>query len=676
MCTGGASKTDTTQSEHAKPRTWQVSQSMITRRLPFTTVTSSALKLALRGDTTTLTSPEGTDRPHYPAQRMVVSGALRTVPAMTSVLPSAIQPSAIQGTLDGLEVDNPRDGPLHTTTFVVVDLETTGGSVHDSEITEIGAVKVRGGEVLGEFGTLVRPTSSIPPFVQVLTGITDAMVASAPPIAAVLPAFLEFADGAVLVAHNAPFDIGFLKAACAALHQPWPRPAVLDTARLARRSLSRDEAPNCKLATLARVFRSSTTPDHRALHDARATVDVFHGLLERLGNVGVTTVDEARQWQYTVTPAQRRKRALADHLPDTPGVYVFTDDHGAALYVGKSKHIRTRVRSYFTASETRRRMTEMVAIATQVNAIECATPLEAEVRELRLIAERKPRYNRRSRYPEKSTWLKVTVEPFPRLSVVRKVRDDGAVYVGPFTARKPADDVMTAVHEAVPIRQCTARLSPSRPGSSCVLFDLGRCGAPCIGAESAEGYSRHVDHVRRAFTADIGPIVDTLLGRIRTLAVQRRYEDAARHRDRLATLLRATARAQRHAALAAVPLLVAARRREIEGGWEIHVVRHGRLAGAGTSPRGADPRPFVDSIVATAETVPAPPQPLPAAGAEEVDCVLRWLDQPGTRLVRVDGTWTLPVDSAAAHQRLLEPVGRDRRAADPFADGRRLGRGL
>lgn len=596
-----------------------------------------------------------------------------------SVRPARSTPwpqTGVQGTLEGLEVSDAWNCPLHSATFVVVDLETTGGSVHDSEITEVGAVKVRGGEMLGEFGTLVRPSSSIPPFVQVLTGITDAMVAAAPPIGSVLPAFLEFADGAVLVAHNAPFDVGFLRAACESLGHPWPRPPVLDTARLARRTLSRDEAPNCKLSTLARIFRSDTTPDHRALHDARATVDVFHGLLERLGNVGVTTVEEAKHWQYSVTPAQRSKRHLADSLPETPGVYVFTDDHGATLYVGKSKHIRTRVRSYFTASETRRRMTEMVAIATNVTAIECATPLEAEVRELRLIGERKPRYNRRSRFPERTSWLKLTVESFPRLSLVRTVRDDDAVYLGPFGARGPADDVMTAVHEAVPIRQCTTRLSPKKPASSCILADLGRCGAPCTGAETVDAYAHHVDAVRQAFTAGIGPVVGTLLARIRVLATRHRYEDAARHRDRLDTLLRTTARAQRHAALAAVPQLVAARRREVEGGWEIHVVRHGRLAGAGASPRGADPRPFVDTIVATAETVAAPMPPLPAAGAEEVDCVLRWLDQPGVRLVEVDGTWTLPVDSAAAHQRALGSATRDRDAASPFTDRRRLGRAL
>ena len=98
-------------------------------------------------------------------------------------------------------------------TFCVVDLETTGGSAAaGSMITEVGAVKVRGGEVLGEFQTLVNPHQAIPPFIAVLTGITDSMVAAAPRIEQVLPQFLEFAHGCVLVAHNAPFDVGFLQA--------------------------------------------------------------------------------------------------------------------------------------------------------------------------------------------------------------------------------------------------------------------------------------------------------------------------------------------------------------------------------------------------------------------------------------------------------------------------------
>src|SRR3712207_6162544 len=123
--------------------------------------------------------------------------------------------------------------PLRDLTFCVVDLETTGGSAAGgSMITEIGAVKVRGGEVLGEFQTLGNPIQAIPPFIAVLTGITNSMVASAPTIDQALPAFLEFAAGCVLVAHNAPFDVGFLKHFAVAQGRPWPGFEVLDTAVL------------------------------------------------------------------------------------------------------------------------------------------------------------------------------------------------------------------------------------------------------------------------------------------------------------------------------------------------------------------------------------------------------------------------------------------------------------
>jgi DNA polymerase III subunit epsilon len=572
---------------------------------------------------------------------------------------------AVQGTLDELGT------PLIATTFVVVDLETTGGSPEANAITEVGAVKVRGGEVLGEFQTLVRPAMSIPPFVAVLTGITDAMVASAPPVEAVLPTFLEFARGSVLVAHNAPFDVGFLKAACDSTGRVWPTLQVLDTARLARRVLARDEAHDCRLATLARLFRASTMPTHRALDDARATVDVLHGLFERLGNVGVHTVEELATWQSTVTPAQRRKRFLAEALPHSPGVYVFADGRGAVLYVGKSKDMRTRVRTYFTASENRRRMTEMVAVAESVTGIVCATPLEAEVRELRLIAERKPRYNRRSRFPERATWLKLTVEPFPRLSLVREVKFDEATYLGPFGSRRLAEAAMTAVHEAVPIRQCTDRLSPTRLRHACALAEMGRCGAPCEGGESVAAYGQHVEAVRVAFTADARRLVERLQTRIERLADHQRYEEAAVHRDRMVVFVRTAARTQRIAALAAVPHLVAARRID-EGGWEVHVVRFGRLAGAGRTPPGQDPKPYLEALVATAETVASAPPPLPAATVEETECILRWLETPGTRLVEVDGVWALPAGGAGSLNTLVGAADVADRAARPFDDRRGL----
>ncbi len=198
-------------------------------------------------------------------------------------------------------------------------------------MTEIGAVKVRSGEVLGQFGTLVNPGERLPPFITVLTGITEAMLAPAPPLEVVLPSLLEFLRGAVLVAHNAPYDVGFLKAACVRHGYPWPQPRVLDTAALARRALTRDEVPNRKLGTLARFFRAAVEPTHRALDDAKATVDVLHGLIERLGSYRVHTLGDAIEFAKAVTPIQRRQRHLADGLPHVPGVYVFraADDRAA-----------------------------------------------------------------------------------------------------------------------------------------------------------------------------------------------------------------------------------------------------------------------------------------------------------------------------------------------------------
>lgn len=600
-------------------------------------------------------------------RRMELTAGTRGRPATPAPPRAAAAALPVQSTFDELGT------PLREVTFVVVDLETTGGSPATCHITEVGAVKVRGGQVLGEFQTLVDPGEPIPPFIAVLTGITDTMVASAPRIESVVPAFLEFCGpDAVVVAHNAPFDVGFLKAACQVTGHRWPDPQVVDTAKLARHVVTRDEAPNCKLGTLARVFRAGTTPDHRALSDARATVDVLHGMLERLGGLGVHSLEELATFTARVSPQQRRKRHLAEQLPSGPGVYVFEDAVGRVLYVGKSKDLRSRVRTYFTASETRTRMAEMVGLAETVRPISCATALEAEVRELRLIAEHKPRYNRRSRFPEKAVWLKLTAEAFPRLSVVRAVRDDGSAYLGPFGSARTAELAMAALHEAVPLRQCTQRISPRRPSSACVLAELGRCGAPCTGAQSVPDYAVHADTVRAAFTGDVRAVVETLQQRIEALAAQERYEDAAAQRDRLTALVRAAARTQRLAALTACPEVVAARRTG-EGGWELVCVRWGRLAGTAVVSRGTDPRPAVEALRATAEVVqPELPgvSPTPAATAEETECVLRWLEEPGTRLVELEGTWACPAFGAGSRRAWLDAAADARGAAAPFDDRR------
>ena len=232
----------------------------------------------------------------------------------------------------------------------------------------------------------------------------------------------------------------------------------------------------------------------------------------------------------------------------------------------------------------------------------CQTSLEAQVRELRLIDEHKPRFNRRSKNGRKVMWVKLTQERFPRLSIVKQVRDDDAHYIGPFRSRVTAQSAIDAVHEVVPLRQCTGRLTGR--GTACALADMGRCGAPCTGAQSEGDYAVVVDECRAIFTGNARPSAELLRARLEELASQERFEDAARVRDRFLQLVRGAARAQRLAPLVRSPEIVAARRSDL-GGWELVSIRHGRLAGTAVSPRGADPMPYVRSMQATAEVVPA-----------------------------------------------------------------------
>ncbi len=546
---------------------------------------------------------------------------------------------------------------LRETTFVVVDLETTGGRTKGSDgtppdaITEIGAVKVRGGVVLGEFATLVDPQRAIPPQIVQLTGITTAMVCDAPTIDAVLPMFLEFAGSAVLVAHNAGFDIGFLRAAAQHTDIAWPRPRVLCTVRLARRVLSREEAPSVRLAALARLFAVATQPTHRALDDARATVDVLHALIERVGNQGVHTYADLRSYLPDVTPAQRRKRVLADGLPHRPGVYLFRGPAGEVLYVGTAVDLHRRVGQYFTGADPRGRMKEMVTLASAVDHVECAHSLEAGVRELRMLAAHAPPYNRRSRFPQRWWWLTLTDEPFPRLSAVRAPRHERAV--GPFRSRSDAADTATLLARFTGLRTCTARLGRSAlHGPGCPEAVVSPC--PAARDVTATQYAAAVARVAALIDGLDNGALAAAVDQVTLLAERRHFESAARLRDRTAAAVETLWRGQRLRALAALPELIAAAPAgpDGQGGYHLAVIRYGQLAAAGTARRGVPPMPVVDALHAGAQTVLQAPAPLGGALVEETALIARWLAGPGVRIVRVADPdspgWASPLRSAGA----------------------------
>ena len=425
--------------------------------------------------------------------------------------------------------------PLHEATFCVLDLETTGGRRDSDKITEIGAVKYRGGEQLGVFQTLIDPGRAIPPEITVLTGITSAMVSRAPKIEQILPTLLEFLGGAVIVGHNVGFDLAFLNSALKRSGREAWNGTKIDTLAIARR-LVRDEVPNHKLATLSKYLRLPNQPNHRALDDAKATADLLHHLLERASALGVLGLDDLQQLPKMQRHPQAAKLRLTEKLPRSAGVYRFIDRRGEVLYVGKATNLRARVRSYFS-TDRRRKVDQLLRETQNFEYTVCAGALEAEVLELRLIQELRPRFNRRSKNWPKYSYVKLTLnDRFPRLSIVREARDDECFYLGPISSQRIARDIVDAIETVVPLRRCTQRVPREPRGESCVAAQLGASVCPCSGEVGEAAYGEIVRCALAALEEHPERLLGPLRERMLDLSSQQRFEEAGDVRRRAAAL--------------------------------------------------------------------------------------------------------------------------------------------
>jgi DNA polymerase-3 subunit epsilon len=457
--------------------------------------------------------------------------------------------------------------PLVEVTFAVVDLETTGGAPESCGITEVGALKFRGGECLGTFHTLVNPGAPIPTFVSALTGITEAMVVPAPGVAEVLPSLLEFLRGTVIVGHNVPYDLAFLDAALDAHGYPGlGAHRRVDTLGIARR-LVRDETTDLRLATLAHHLRVPTTPTHRALDDARATAEVLHALLERAGTLGVLGLDDLLELPRVRAHQSAHKLKLTAKLPRGPGVYLVRDRQHRVLYVGRAPNVRGRVRRYF-AGDGRRRVPPLVREMETIEHVPCAHPLEAAVRQLRLVREHEPRYNPQPRSWRRYAYLQLTsARARPKLAVTRQPPAPLASWIGPLpspAAARLVRDVITATVE---------------PAQLPVLVEAGFGDVPDL-------------------------LIERLESRLDQLIGKESFEDAARLRDGLSAFRGAVARQR---------LLDRARRLGRITVDNLHV-DHGRLV----LPEAERPHPPATAAAAVAK--------------EEVDellTVARWLERRG-----------------------------------------------
>jgi DNA polymerase-3 subunit epsilon len=456
---------------------------------------------------------------------------------------------------------------LEEATYVVVDLETTGLRPGQSGICEIGAVRIRRLEVEAEFETLVNPGMRMAAGAAAVTGLRDAQLRSAPPPAVAVRRFLEFAGDAVLVAHNARFDLAFLDRETERLTGSRIAAPVVDTVGLARRLLA-GRVPRASLAQLSWFVGTSVRPCHRALPDAQATAEVLLVLIGLAQERGARTVADLARLAATRTRRVLDKRHLAHGAPPRPGVYLFRDRNEQLLYVGRARDLRARLRSYFRSDRQRPAVEAALAAVDRIEWRVLGSELEAALEELRLIRDLRPPANARVARPDRYVWL--------------RARGDAVVS----TPKPPSNSLLLGPIRSRRTAQLAARaLSPD---------DLARPAAA----------------------------LPRLHRRLEELADARRFEDAARLRDRIDALERVCREVQRFSAargLARCLLVPAAVAEHVRA----YFVAGGTIAAERTLPPGGGAALEVEAGLAAARrAAEASNSLLLGAGVESLDELL------------------------------------------------------
>jgi DNA polymerase III subunit epsilon len=419
----------------------------------------------------------------------------------------------------------PPSTPLERAVWTVVDLETTGVGA-SARIVEIGAVRLEGGEQVGTLSRLVDPGIPMPPRITQITGIRDRDLAGAGPLRPALAEFLALARGSVLVAHNAAFDVGMLDRALMRLDGTRIGMRVLDTVGLARRLLA-GRLSRFDLGSVSERFDVSVRPCHRALPDALATAEVLLGLIGLAQERGAESAEDVMSLALAAPRRARQRRHLAAGLPGGPGVYVMRDRNGQALYVGKAGDLRTRVRSYFGARRQPPRIEGALAALAAIETAPTGSELEAALAELDLIRRWRPPGNVRDARPDKSVYLRLALaEHAPVLGLRTAVRDDGALYAGPFTSRRLATEAAEALRDGYRLRTCRPRL-PVDDGR-CLRGAAGRCLAHCRGGDDALAYVRSARSLAAWLAGEEAVLDAPLRARVARLVEQQRFEDARR----------------------------------------------------------------------------------------------------------------------------------------------------
>lgn len=432
--------------------------------------------------------------------------------------------------------------------FVVVDVETTGHSPTDNRITEIACVVVRGGEVVQEFSSLVNPHQFIPPFIAHMTGITNAMVFSAPEPRDVFVRVAEILSipNAVFVAHNAAFDFGFVNQTMVRSGlDPLALPQFC-TLKLARRLLPPSVKKN--VGDVAAHFEIDIENRHRAMGDAMATAQFFVEMLEMVQREHeIESLDDLLRFQnkrlrhFNPTPAfMKRVEPFLATMPEEPGVYTMLDSEGKTLYVGKAKSLRDRVRSYFQqGAQHPPKIERMVGLVHEIR-WECTdTELGALLLESREIKLQQPPYNTASKRIRRHPFVRLTVQDeFPRLEWTSAVGHDAAEYYGPFRSRGTVQEITDTVQKHFGLRLCSEPITPNPAAQPCFYYHIKRCGAPCAALQSREEYAAIVEEVRKFLSGYTAGIIERLRTEMTEAADRLEFEKAGSLRNRMQELQR------------------------------------------------------------------------------------------------------------------------------------------
>ncbi len=367
-----------------------------------------------------------------------------------------------------------------------VDLETTGGHAARDRVIEAGIVLLSDGKITGEYSTLVNPGTRIPYAIQQFTGITEAMVADAPPFAEVADELLSRLEGRLFVAHNARFDYGFLRSEFRRLNLRFRAP-VLCTVRLSRALTPEIRGHNLD-AVMAR-YGIACDARHRALGDARVLADFLRIARERFAPAVLVPVIEKLRGTPRLPAAI--DPSIADELPEGPGVYLIFGEGDSLLYVGKARNLATRTLAHFSVSN-RRRDDELARLARRIEWIETAGEFGALVTEARLIKEKKPLLNRRLRDSGELWAIRLGDDARgPRASIAPlDAGDEAAEAFGMFRRKGNAERALEGLVREYEL--CARSLGLERGEGSCIGFQLGHCRGACVGREPAAMHALRV----------------------------------------------------------------------------------------------------------------------------------------------------------------------------------------